>query len=357
MKTTAVMMSVREQRREYFDEGVVYLGGGDEGVVLYAPDLKETVKEMDYDANKSLHEISVHSTVALLMPHSPCFMPIYSTWRCRTARRRQGPDSKRPVPEQTRGVQYATIPYAEQGTLENFILQNHNTPHFEKHMRSIFFQLLHALHVGQTRLKLTHWDLHHENVLIGTTAQTTRTVDLDGSRFKVPTYGLRPMINDYGFASIETVAGLSLTRDYSESIKEKLVGKAAAADFRPFVRGYDQAVLGAYTLDCLLGDGVLDLSDDEKDSFLQGTPVERGKCAYADLMEFLRDGLVPRGVMAETYRNEDLRPHSVGRFYEVLNLTTPAGALSCPFFRKYKKGASANQPATGRWAVEARFEW
>lgn len=289
----------------------------------------------------SRHEVAVHSTVALLRPYSPCFLSLYGTWYC--------PDTTitKCTPNEdiednnvvSPGMQYVNMPFVEHGTLRDYILEHYSDRYFEIHMKSILFQLLHALHVGQLCLKLTHWDLHAENVLLRTTVQKTRTVNIGQARYVVPTYGICPVLCDYEFSAIEIIPGFALFRQYTREEKVTLVGASNVDFFRPFVRGYDQTVLGAYILDLLLQEDVLGLSETERVSFLRGEYTDKvERCSCKSLLLFLRDDMTTRDLIQSACAQDELRPHSIEPFYNKLNNTTPAAALGSHFFLSYAKG-------------------
>lgn len=81
----------------------------------------------------------------------------------------------------------------------------------ESELLTLFIQILFALHVAQTQLRFTHWDLHDENVLIEAIPdvdyQTPVFVyNIEGKVYHVPVLGKRiPVIVDFGSSRVDGI--------------------------------------------------------------------------------------------------------------------------------------------------------
>lgn len=304
------------------------LGAGDEGRVFLL-DNGKTMKQMVLN-KASLHEVRAHTAVYQgIRTKTPCVTPLFERWRC--DERHMDPcsvakNTKRRVKQ---GVVYAIMEKAKHGDLAQFIESFRSDPHFPEYMRSILFQILHALHVAQHEVKMTHWDLHTENILVTHTDETHRVVRIGGTEWRVPTHGFCPMLYDFGFAYVgKPPPGQpgppGARRTPIERIWTRSVLKVLGVDpFRPFITGYDQTVLGAYL------------------HFLLSEHTMRSSCAnLRHLLKFLKKGISAAPIMKAALHHESLRPHGVTA--DELDRVTPGGALSHAFFQPYVVRATAS---------------
>lgn len=303
------------------------LGAGDEGRVFLL-DNGKTMKQMVLN-KASLHEVRAHTAVYQgIRKKTPCVTPLFERWRC--DERHMDPcgvakNTKRRVKQ---GVVYAIMEKAKHGDLAQFVESFRSDPHFPEYMRSILFQILHALHVAQHEVKMTHWDLHTENILVTRTDETHRVVRIGGTEWRVPTHGFRPMLYDFGFAYIGKPppgqpGPRGARRTPIERVWTRNVRKVLGVDpFRPFITGYDQTVLGAYL------------------HFLLSEHTTRSSCAnLRHLLKFLKKGISAAPIMTAALHHESLRPHGVTA--DELDRVTPGGALSHAFFQPYVMRATA----------------
>lgn len=212
-------------------------------------------------------------------------------------------------------------------TLDNYILTSYDNISGDE-WGSIIMQILMTLITYQKMFKLTHNDLHTNNIMYINTKQKFIYYKYDNIFYKVPTYGKIYKIIDFGRAIYKFKGNVICSDSYHKH------GDAATMyNFEPFYNDEKPRIEPNYSFDlCRLGCALYEYIIDDVEEY----PEAKRNQAKKIITEWCFDDK-NRNIL---YKNNGEERYPDFKLYKMITRTvhnhTPENVLKNPFFYRYK---------------------